>query len=358
MKPAALGARVAVWIYQRLRSGVDWLAPPELLLAERITGVARTAVAGALVSSGLVERLDDSPRTARELVGDGVLERDTAERILRGAAAVGLVDRSGDRFRCNRLTRALQPETPRSLGPLAAFFASETNLRAWSRFLHAVRVGEVPFRSAHGHGVWEHLAASEEEGAQFARAMDALTRLDAEAVVQTPGFSGLAGLCDVAGGTGALLEAALRAHPGLQGVLVEAPSVVSLARTRFERSGLLGRVRLEPADVFARVPEGLPAYVLKDVLHDWDDARARALLEVVRRAMPAGARLLLVELLLDDGPVEPLASLVDLQMLALTDGGRQRSVEELAALLRSAGFAPPVVHRTSTASSVLVSEAV
>jgi len=133
---------------------------------------------------------------------------------------------------------------------------------------------------------------------------------------------------------------------------------VSLARTRFERSGLLGRVRLEPADVFARVPEGLPAYVLKDVLHDWDDARARALLEVVRRAMPAGARLLLVELLLDDGPVEPLASLVDLQMLALTDGGRQRSVEELAALLRSAGFAPPVVHRTSTASSVLVSEAV
>jgi hypothetical protein len=358
MKASALGARVAVWIYQRLRSWVDRLAPPELLLAERITGVARTAVAGALVSSGLVERLDDTPRTARDLLVDGALERDTAERILRGAAAVGLVDRRGDGFRCNRLTRALQPETSRSLGPLATFFASETNLRAWSRFGEAVRAGEVPFRRAHGRGVWEYLAASEEEGAQFARAMDALTRLDAQVVVQTPGFSGLAGLCDVAGGTGALLEAALRAHPGLQGVLVEAPSVVPLARRRFERSGLLGRVRLEPADVFARVPEGLPAYVLKDVLHDWDDARARALLEVVRRAMPAGARLLLVELLVEPGPVEPLASLVDLQMLALTDGGRQRSVEELAALLRSAGFGPPVVHRTSTVSSVLVSEAV
>jgi hypothetical protein len=358
MKASALGARVGVWIYQQLRAWVDRLAPPELLLAERITGVARTAVAGALVSSGLVERLDDTPRTARDLVGDGALERDTAERILRGAAAVGLVDRRGDGFRCNRLTRALQPEAPRSLGPLATFFASETNLRAWSRFSEAVRAGEVPFRRAHGLGVWEYFAASEEEGAQFARAMDALTRLDAQAVVKTPGFSGLAGLCDVAGGTGALLEAALRAYPGLQGVLVEAPSVVPLARRRFERCGLLERVRLEPADVFARVPEGLPAYVLKDVLHDWDDARARALLEVVRRAMPAGARLLLVELLVEPGPVEPLASLVDLQMLALTDGGRQRSVEELAALLRSAGFGPPVVHRTSTVSSVLVSEAV
>jgi hypothetical protein len=358
MRPAARAARVAVWIHQRLRAGVDRLAPPELLLAERITGVAATAVTGALVSSGLAGRLDDRPRSARELVGDGGLDSDSADRLLRGAAALGLVDRVGDGFLRNRLTRGLQPDGRRTLAPLATFFASETNVRAWSRFLEAVHAGEVPFRRAHGHGIWEHLAGSEEEGTHFARAMEALTRLDAEVVVDTPGFSGLVGLCDVAGGTGVLLEAALLAHPGLQGVLVEAPSVVQLARRRFERAGLLGRVRLEPADVFARVPEGLPAYVLKDVLHDWDDARALALLEVVRQAMPAGARLLLVELLLGDGPVEPLASLVDLQMLALTDGGRQRSVEELAALLRRSGFAPPVVHRTRTASSVLVSEAV
>ena len=192
----------------------------------------------------------------------------------------------------------------------------------------------------------------------LARAMDALTRLDADAVVETPGFSGLAILCDVAGGTGALLEVALLANPRLEGVLVEAPSVVKLAQDRFQRSGLLARVRLEPADVFARVPAGLPAYVLKDVLHDWDDARAVALLEVVRRAIPAGGRLLLVELLLEAGPVEALASMVDLQMLAVTDGGRQRSVPELTHLLQRAGFSEPVVHRTRTPSSVLVSRPV
>jgi len=358
MSAGARAARLAVWLHQRLRAVVDRLAPPELLLAERITGVTRTAVAGALVSSGLVERLDDTPRSARELVGDGVLEHDAADRILRGAAAIGLLERSEAGFRSNRLTRALQPDGPRSLGALADWFASESNLRAWSRFLEAVRVGDVPFRRAHGRGVWEHLASSEEEGARFARAMDALTRLDARAVVETPGFSGLVGLCDVAGGTGALLEAALLAHPRLEGVLVDAPGVVRLARRRFERSGLLERVRFEPADVFARVPEGLPAYVLKDVLHDWDDPRALTLLEVVRRAMPTGARLLLVELLLEEGPVHALASLVDLQMLAVTDGGRQRSVGELSSLLRQAGFGPPAVHRTRTASSVLVSEAV
>src|SRR5262249_41068280 len=112
------------------------------------------------------------------------------------------------------------------------------------------------------------------------------------------------------------------------------------------------------ADVFASVPEGLPAYVLKDVLHDWDDARALALLQVVRRAMPPGARLLLVELLMEEGPVASLASLVDLQMLAITDGGPQRSGDETAMLLGKAGFGRPVVHRTRTASSVLVAEPV
>ena len=128
-------ARLGVWAYQRLRAWVDRLAPPELLLAERITGVAGTAVAGALASSGLAGRLDDRPRSARELVSDGALDRDSAERLLRGAAAVGLVDRVGDGFRRNRLTRGLQPDGRRTLAPLATFFASETNLRAWSRFL-------------------------------------------------------------------------------------------------------------------------------------------------------------------------------------------------------------------------------
>src|SRR5262249_4484734 len=157
--PGALLARAAVWLHQRLRAGVDRLAPPELLLAERITGVQSTALAGALVASGLAERLDDTPRPARALVGEGMLDVDTAERILRGAAGVGLVDRSGGGFRRNRLTRGLQSDTPRTLGPLAVFFASEINVRAWSRFFTAVREGEVAFPHAHGPRVSAHPAA-------------------------------------------------------------------------------------------------------------------------------------------------------------------------------------------------------
>src|SRR5262249_48748228 len=194
---------------------------------------------------------------------------------LRGAAALGLAHRSAAGYRANRLTRGLQRRQPRSLSALATFFASPANLQTWGRLAEAVRRGTVPFRQAHGEGVWEHLARSEGENALFARAMEEITRLDAEAVVATPAFAHLPVLCDVAGGTGAFLEAALLRHRGLRGVLVDSPQVIALARSRLEPSGLLPRIELHAADVFHSVPAGLPAYVMKDVLHDWSDASAK-----------------------------------------------------------------------------------
>ena len=216
----------------------------------------------------------------------------------------------------------------------------------------------MPFREAHGEGVWENLARSDAEVALFARAMEEVTRLDAELVVATPAFAGLSLLCDVAGGTGALLEVALRRHPGMRGVLVDSPEVIQLARSRLEAAGMLARVELQAADVFQSVPRGLPAYVLKDVLHDWSDARAEALLRVVRGAVAPGGRVLLVEVLTGPRSLEELAARMDLQMLAVTDGGRQRSLAEMTRLLAAAGFSAPVVHPTALASSVLVARAV
>ena len=355
--PPRLLSHGLVWLHQRLRRGVDRLAPAELLLTERICGVQQTALAGLLVTSGLADRLDDHPRPAATLVGPAVPDAPTAERILRGAAALGLVHRSPRGYRANRLTRGLQRHRPRSLSALATFFASAANLASWSRLSEAVGQGTVPFRQAHGESVWEHLARSEDQGTLFARAMEEITRLDAELVVSTPAFAGLAVLCDVGGGTGALLEMALRRHPGLRGVLVDSPQVIALARSRLEAAGVLPRIELHAADVFHSVPQGLPAYVLKDVLHDWSDASAEQLLRVIRAAIAPGGRLLLVEMGTGPAPVEELAATVDLQMLAMT-GGRQRSVGELESLLRATGFSAPVVHATALASSVLEARAV
>ena len=347
-----------VWLHRRLRRAVDRLAPTELLLSERISGVQQTAVAGLLVTSGLADRLDGQVRTAASLVGQAVPDARTVERILRGAAALGLIRRSGGGYRANRLTRGLQGHRPRSLSALATYFASSATLEAWSRLPEAVRQGAVPFRQAHGEGVWERLARSDGEGALFARAMEELTRLDAELVVATPAFADLPVLCDVAGGTGALLEVALLRHPGLRGVLVDSPQVIALARSRLEAAGVLPRIELHAADVFQSVPRGLAAYVMKDVLHDWNDARAEMLLRVVREAIAPGGRLLLVEVLIGRPSLEEVAATVDLQMLAVTDGGRQRSARELEELLRATGFSTPVVHSTALASSVLEARAV
>ena len=146
---------------------------------------------------------------------------------------------------------------------------------------------------------------------------------------------------DVGGGDGTLIAEALRAHPALNGVVFDLPAGLAQARANLEAAGLAERCRLESGDFFESVPAGADAYLLKQVLHDWDDKRARAILCAVRRAMTRDSRLLLAERML---PVEIDAAavptlLVDVLMMVVT-GGRERTEAEFAALLADAGFEP------------------
>ena len=154
-------------------------------------------------------------------------------------------------------------------------------------------------------------------------------------------------MCDVAGGVGTLLAAILRDRPALRGVLVDAPGVLAEAEGFLAGEGLADRVDRSPGDMFERIDAVADLYVLKDVLHDWDDERSLRILRTVRAAMPTGARVVLVETLQDPDRPDPIASLVDVHMLTQCDGGRQRSVAELHALLREAGLRPGAVHRTA-----------
>jgi hypothetical protein len=154
-------------------------------------------------------------------------------------------------------------------------------------------------------------------------------------------------VCDVAGGAGTLLAGVLRAHPGLRGVLVEAPGVLTEAEVYLREKGVLDRVTLSAGNMFERVDAQADIYVLKDILHDWDDERCLTILQTVRAAMPTGARVVLVESPQDRNRVEPIASLIDVHMLTQCDGGRQRSVAELHDLLRRSGLKPGAVRLTA-----------
>ena len=210
--------------------------------------------------------------------------------------------------------------------------------RSWGEIEHSVRTGKPAFEHVFGAPLFEYYAAHPEAGRVSVEALNSLSAADNAAIVAGYGFPVAGTVVDVGGGQGSLLAAVLAANPGLRGVLFERPAVVDMARPRLEAAGLADRCALVAGDFFAEVPSGGDIYLLKKVVHDWNDEDARSILARCRAAMPGTARLLVADLVVPEGNRPSEAKWLDLLMLVYV-GGRERTEAEHRDLLASAGFA-------------------
>jgi hypothetical protein len=275
-------------------------------------------------------------------------------RLLRALVALDVLVREDDgRVGATPRSRALETG-PGSIGPLAEFVGALT-WRAWGGLAHAVATGEPAFRHEFGEGMFDHLAHEPEAARVFQGWMSEQSRLHEEALVGAIDLAGIDRLVDVGGGRGTLLAALLRANPGLRGALYDRPEVASTAEA-LAAEDIAGRAEAIGGDFFASVPEGFDRYVLKLVIHDWDDARATRILGAVRRAIPPDGRLLVVEHLLPEDDGYAHAIWLDINMLVMTDGGRERTEAEYRDLLAGSGFA--LTRVIPTAGPMRVIEAV
>ncbi|HXM56622.1 MAG TPA: methyltransferase [Candidatus Dormibacteraeota bacterium] len=274
-------------------------------------------------------------------------------RVLRGLAVLGVVDEDPDgRFRLGPLGRHLCSDDPDSARLTAIEFA-EVYYPAWGAILHTIRTGEPAFPHVFEMDAWQFRAQRPELSEAFNRRMAQLTERSIEAILATYDFAPARTLVDVGGGNGTLLAALLRAHPDMRGVLLEAAHVVPAARDLLEAAGVAARCKVVTGDFFVRVPDGADAYVLKTIVHDWDDERAAAILGVCRRAMRPDSRMLLLERVLAERAVDdPEAVDTDLTML-LQLGGRERTGPEFDALLRAAGLRLSRIVSTGSPFSVI-----
>jgi hypothetical protein len=324
------------------------LLPAQAAVWEASMAFAGPRVLAALAEHRVFDALGDGPATSADLAARLGLDADALHRVLRIAALGGTVRFGrGGRWRLTRLGRRLRADDPESMRDWVLYLARPATQEAWAGVTETLRTGEPSFPRTHGRSVWAHLADHPDEEREFAGAMRKLTEMIAPLVVGGYPWPASGTVCDVAGGVGTLLAAVLREHPGLRGVLVDAPGVLREADGYLGEAGVRDRVTLTQGDIFEGIDAAADVYLLKDVLHDWDDGRCAAILGVVRAAMPPGARVLLVETLQEGPGPDPIASLVDVHMLTQCDGGRQRSAAELHALLRGAGLAPGAVHRTA-----------
>jgi O-methyltransferase domain len=345
--PPRLVAAAVLAARRGLRRLSDRIVPAHLAVFDASIGTGRTQVLGTIAELGVADALAGGPQTAEELASRLEVDADMLHRILRAAATEDVVrlDRDG-RFSLSRLGKVLRSDHPRTMRPWTRYIASRSCTEAWAELTPSLRTGEGAFRRVHGKSVWEWFAEHPEEERVFAATMRRMTEDVAPAVVAAYPWPERGSVCDVAGGVGTLLAAVLRERPGLRGVLVDAPGVLEEAEAHLAQMGVRERVELVEGDIFGRLEARADVYLLKDVLHDWGDEACAQILGNVAATMPPGGRLVLVEALQERNEPDPIASLTDVHMLTQCEGGRQRSVAELHALLDGAGLRPGRVERT------------
>ena len=322
-------------------------------LARLIDGFRVSQTIHACVELGIPDLLDDGERTADDLAEASGADPPTLYRLLRALASFGILhEQDGRRFSLTELGQPLRSDVPGSLRGWVRLSGREHVWRSWGNLTNAVRDGENAFRSLHGTDVWEWRAAHPEESAIFDEAMMSLTGAGNAAVLAAYDFDRFGTVVDVAGGNGALLAALLAAHPQMRGILFDQEHVVSGAEPVLRAAGVFDRCEVVAGSFFSSIPEGGDAYVLKSIIHDWEDEESVAILRSCREAMGPEAAALVIERDLGPPNENPMAKLSDLNMFVMP-GGRERTLDEYAALLDRAGLRLAAAHPTTSGHLVI-----
>jgi hypothetical protein len=299
---------------------------------------------------GVADHMAAGVRPVEELAEACGAKTDGLFRLLRGLASLGIFQETAPRsFALTPLAELLRSDHPQSMRMVGRLMGDEHYL-GWADLLHSVRTGEGAFRHRYGMSVFEWYQQNPERGAIFDRAMGDHSRAQIEALLTAYDFSGITHLVDVGGGQGLLLQRLLAAYPSLRGTVLDQPQVVAPVAVPPE---LAGRLTLQGGDFFTAVPSGADAYLLKHIIHDWGDEACLRILGQIRAAMAPGARVLLVEQMIPPGNAPFPGKLLDLNMLVMTEGGRERTPEEYASLLGRAGLSLQRIAPTPSPLSVV-----
>ena len=333
-------------------SGVE--RPPAKAVVGLLAGARLAQAISVAARLGLADLLDAGSRTPAELAASTATNADALRRMLRTLAGAGIFaeEEASGRFRLTPLAGPLRSTAPDSIRAYAVMAGERWIWQALGAMEHTVRTGEPAFDHVFGMPLFDYYAKHPDAGRVSVEGLRSVGRGEDAAVAAAYDFSAATTIIDLGGGQGGLLAAVLRAAPGARGTLFDLPHVMDAARRQFEEAGVATRVRLETGDFFRSVPPGGDVYLLRKVLHDWDDDKARAILKVCRRAMTSDSRLLIVETLVAEGNTPCHAKELDLLMMVYT-GGRERTEHEYRELLDATGFALECTRATASTLSII-----
>jgi len=332
-------------------------APPETLVRQMCMGLRTSQALFVAVSLGIPDLMAEGLRTSSELARATRTYAPSLRRLMRALVALGVfVEMDADRFSLAPAGELLRSAVPNSQRSIVLFLAGPARWQCWSDLLASVRSGEPAADRILGMPLFDYYALHPDESQIHDEAMAAFSSSVATAFLAAYDLTTYRRAVDVGGGSGQLLAQMLCAYPQLSGVLFDLPTVVARAGRTLTEAGVADRCSVQAGSFFETMPTGGDLYLLKNVLHDWDDERAEAILRKCREAMPGDATLLVLDRLLPERAERGCkldSHLLDLEMLTVSPGGRERTQHEMQALLEGTGFGVNSVITMASSLSII-----
>ncbi len=342
---------------ERVRDGLQRIhrstVPGSIAVLELATGAWTTQTLYVAAKLGIADHLSNGPARAGDIAERVGANPDALHRLMRALASKGLLaERRDGRFALTKVGQALRSDDPESMRDMVLFIGHRARWEDWSNLLYSVQTGEPAVNKFRGMPFFEYLDTDQELAKVFNDAMTATSGITNEIALSRYDFTGFKLIADIGGGHGALLSIILHSATAARGVLYDLPSVVEGAYATLETAGVAERCKCEGGSFLDRVPDGADAYVMKNVIHDWDDESALKILRNIRTAITPDGKLLLLEMVMPERATSFIGFQLDLEML-VTAGGRERTRAEYANLFARAGFRLNRVVDTVTPISII-----
>lgn len=330
------------------------LAPGGINAMELLTGAWTAQCIYVAVKLGIPDVLADGPLAADEVARRVNAESDAVYRLMRALASRGVLrHRRDDKFKLTGIGKSLRSDGGiGSVAGMALFLGHPLRWEDWGNLLYSVQTGKPSVEMLRGKPFFEYLKENPDLAESFNNAMTAGSEIAIYAVLASYDFSGHRTIIDVGGGHGRLLSMILAKAPNARGVLYDLPSVVDGAGPEMQKAGVTDRCEVVGGSFFDSIPEGGDVYVMKNIIHDWNDDESMRILNNVRASIPPNGKLLLVESVLPERASSDLGLMIDLEML-IAVGGKERTRTEWANLLSRAGFRLNRVIHTAAPTAIV-----